>query len=259
MKNAFDKLFSLLGCCSENPEESSKLQLLVQITQSIDYKALSGAAALKKPFDEYYSLPKLEALERDDLKKRAEMIHKLVSFHSQLLQCIRSGNGPELSASDLPDFTSKKSISRLLDKISLSHRNVNYSNIGEADALALFSDSTIRSAQGLLDMLPVSCAYQKSLTEEDINKYMTNTLYCVPMVEFERVHQDFRTFAQKGEIALRIEKTRRKKHLLLKIATVMVCFGAAFGFSQFGLLSDSFLPVLYTIILVASIVFMIWG
>lgn len=259
MKNTLDKLLSLLEYCTDNSEEASKLQLLVEITQSTDYKELGSAVALRKPFNEFFSLPRLEEVGLDELIKREDLLPQLVSFHSILLKCIRSGNGSELSSCDYPDFTSVTSLTELRDRIRLSFGNTNYSNISDADAMELFSEKTIKSAKILFDMLPVSLTSSETITEEDINNNLENALYCVPIDEFERVHQEFLAFSQNGESIVRNEKTRRKKHALFKIATILVCFGAAFGFSQFGLFSEAFEPILYVILLAASVIFMIWG
>ncbi len=259
MKNAIDKLLSLLERCSENSDEATRLQLIASITQSQDYKELSRAIALQKPFQEYYSLPVLETLDNNTLKKREELRQKLVSFHTQLIQCIHSGNGYELTSKDLPDFTSNKSIARLLGKISLSYKETNYTNIGERDALELFSDTTVRSAKECFQMLPISLTRRESISEEGILNCMGKTFFCIPIDEFEETRKRFLDFARKSEQIVKKEKIRRKKHALLKIATILLSFGAVFAFSQFGLFSESFTQTMYGVILIASIIFMIWG
>lgn len=259
MKTAIDKLFSLLGRCSENGDETTKLQLIASITQSQDYKELSRATALKTPFQDYYSLAVLETLDNSTLLQREELLHKLVSFHTQLIQCVHNGNGSELTPKDLPDFTSNKSIARLLDKISLAHKKTNYSNIDAENALELFSDTTIRSAKECFERLPVSLTMQEVISEEDIEKNMGDTFFCFPIDEFEETHQVFLDFVKKGEQTVRGEKNRRNKHVLLKIAVILLCFGAVFAFSQFGFFPESFTQVLYSVVLIASIIFMIWG
>lgn len=259
MKTALDKLFSLLGRCSDNADETRRLQLLASITQSQDYKELSSATALSEPFQAYYALSVLETLDNNTLLQREELLHKLVSFHSQLIQCIQSGNGPELTPKDLPDFTSNKSIARMLDRISLAHKKTNYSNIGEENALELFSDNTVRSAKACFERLPVSLTTQETISEEDIKSYMGDTLFCIPINEFEETHQVFLDFVSKGEQTVNGEKTRRKKHALLKTAIILLCFGAVFAFSQFGFISESFTQVMYSVIFIASVIFMIWG
>ena len=259
MKTALDKLFSLLGRCSENTDETAKLQLIARITQSQDYKELRRAAAFQTPFLEYYSFSALDGLDIAALQQREQLLHKLVSFHSQLIQCINSGNGPEFTSGDLPDFTSSKSISRLLNKISLAHKNTNYTNISEENALLLFSDSTVRSAQACFDRLPVSLTRRKTISAEDIKNCMGDTLYCIPIDDFVEAHQRFLAFAMKSERTVQKEQTRRKKHALSKIAIILLCFGAVFSFSQFGFFQGSFTQTLYGVILIASIPFLIWG
>ena len=259
MKTAFDKFISLLGKCSENGDEATRLQLLASIIQSQDYKVLSRAVALKTAFQEFYSMPVLEVLDNKTLMEREKLLHKLVSFHYQLIQCIHGGNGPELTEKDLPDFISSKSISRVLSKISLSHKTTNYSNIGEEDALKLFSDTTVKSAQKCFELLPVSITRQESISEEDIIKNMGDSFFCISIDEFERIHQEFLDFAEKGERTIHAEKIRWKKHILLKIVVILLCFGAAFACSQYGLISEASTQIVYLVMLIAAILFMIWG
>lgn len=259
MKNVREKLISLLGLCSADETEATKLQLLTSIIQSEDYTALSKSVALKKLFEDLYDRTKLEELNNSELKNRCSLLHKLISFNKQLVQSIYYGNAPELTSEDLPDFTSLKSITKLCNKISLSHIVVNYSNISEDNALAIFSNTTIKSAQGCFNMLPVSITKEATIDEALIKQHMGDTLYCFNIEEFKACHKDFLGFAEKSEEIIAKEKFRRKKHRLLKIAIVMLCFGAIYACSQFGLFSSNFTPALTLVMLIMAILFLIWG
>lgn len=258
MKNT-TKLLSLLNNCSENKEESARVQLISEIIQSSDYRVLQGTAAIQRPFVANYSVAELEKLDNAELDKRKKLLHKLVSFHEQLLGCIQSGNGPMLSPDDSPDFTSKKSISRLLKKISLSKNKTNYSNIDPSNALAIFDASTVKSAQNCFDLLPVSLSKRKEITESDITNNIGDTLYCIDISEFASIHKHFLEMSEKGETAISAEKIRRRKHRLFKIAIVLLCFGAIFAFSQFGIISDTYTSALSSVAIVAAILYLIWG
>lgn len=259
MKNVREKLISLLGLCADDEIEATKLQLLTSIMQSEDYTALSKSVALKKPFEDLYDRAKLEELSNSELENRSSLLHKLVYFNEQLVQCIYSGNGPELTGEDMPDFTSLKSVTKLCNKISLSHNIENYSNIPEDNALAIFSDTTIKSAQACFDMLPVSITKGESIDDASIKQHMGNTLYCFRIEEFNACHKNFLGFVEKSEAIIAKENFRRKKHRLLKIAIVMLCFGAIYACSQFGLFSGNFTPVLTFVMLIIAILFLIWG
>lgn len=259
MKNVRERLISLLGLCSDDKIEATKLQLLTSILQSKDYAALNKSVALKKIFEDLYDRTKLEELSNSELKKRGSLLHILVSFNKQLVQSIYSGNAPELTSKDFPDFSSIKSITKLCNRISLSHNVVNYSNISEDNALAIFSDTTVKSAQNCLDMLPVSITKEESIDEASIKQYMGDTLYCFNVEEFNACHKSFLVVAEKSEAIIAKEKYRRKKHRLLKIAIVMLCFGSIYACSQFGLLSDNFTPILTLVMIIIAILFLIWG
>lgn len=259
MKNVREKLISLLGLCSDDETEATKLQLLTSIIQSEDYAALSKSVALKKLFEDLYDRTKLEELSNSELKNRSSLLHKLVSFNKQLVQSIYYGNAPELTSEDLPDFTSLKSITKLCNKISLSHNVENYSNISEANALVIFSDTTIKSAQACFNMLLVSITKGATIDEALIKQHMGDTLYCFNIEEFKVCHKNFLGFAEKSEEIIAKENFRRKKHRLLKIAIVMLCFGAIYACSQFGLFSSNFTPALTLVMLIMAILFLIWG
>ena len=259
MKKVREKLISLLGLCSDDETEATKLQLLTSIMQSEDYSALSKSVALKKPFEDLYDRTKLEELSNSELKNRSSMLHKLVTLNKLLVQSIQTGNAPMLTSKDLPDFTSLKNITKLCKKISLSHNVVNYSNISEDNALAIFSDTTIKTAQKCFDMLPVSITKGNSIDETTVKHHMGNTLYCVDIEEFKACHKSFQGFAEKNEAIIENDNFRRKKHRLLKIAIVMLCFGAIFACYQFGLFSDIFTPIFAIVMLVIAIPYLIWG
>lgn len=259
MKNVKEKLISLLGLCSDDKTEATRLQLLTSILQSEDYYALSKSVALKKQFEELYDLTRLEELNNSELKNRYSLLRKLASLDEQLVQCIHSGNGPALISEDLPDFTSLESITKLCNKISLSHKIENYSNISEGNTLSIFSDATIKSAQDCFDMLPVSVSKEDTIDEASINQYIGDTLYCVNIGEFNTCHKNFLGFTEENEAIIAKEKFRRRKHRLLKFATVMLCFGAIYACSQFGLFSDTFTPIFTLVMLIVSILFLIWG
>lgn len=258
MKNT-NKLFSLLSDCSDNKSESTRVQLIAEITQSPDYRCLQSAAALQRPFAENYSITELEKLDNSELDRRSKLIHKLLSFHTQFLECIHSGNGPTLSVDDSPNFTSEKSISRLLKKISTSPKITNYSNIDGNNALAIFDNSTVKSAQECLDLLPVSLSKCAEITESDITRNMGNTLYCIDISEFDTIHRQFLDSSEKCEHIIYSEKIRKRKHRLLKTAIVLLCFGAIFAFSQFGIISNKYTPALSAASIVAAILYLIWG
>ncbi len=259
MKNVREKLISLLGLCSDDNTKATKLQLLISIMQSADYSELGKSDALKKPFEDLFDRAKLEELSSSELKNRGMILHKLAPLGKQLVHCIHAGNAPELTSEDLPDFTSLKSITKLCNKISLSQSVENYSNISEKNALAIFEDTTKKSAQECFDMLPVSITKAETINEETITRYMGNTLYCINIEEFKTCHKNFLGISEKSEAIIANEKFRRKKHRLWKIAVVMLCFGAIYACSQFGLFSDNFTPVLTLVMLIIAIMFLIWG
>ena len=259
MKNIREQLISLLGLCSDNETEATRLQLLTSITQSADYSELSNSIALNKVFQDLYEYPKLEALNNSELKDRESLLHKIVSFNKQLIQSIHSGNSPELTNEDSPDFTSQKSITKLCNKIRLSHDITNYTNISEDNALDVFKDTTVKSAQECFDMLPISITKNDKIDETVIKEYMGDTLFCVNIEEFKTCHEKFLEIVEESEPIIKKEKLQKKKRMLIKIAVIMLCFGSIYACSQFGLFSDIFTSVFTFAMIAISILFLIWG
>ena len=259
MKKEIEKLIFLLRLCSDDETEAIKLQFLVNIISSDDYLAFSKSAALKNPFEELYELSKLEVLSNSELKKRRALLHNIVYFNNQLVKSIHFGNGPELTDNDLPDYTSLKSITQLCNKIHISNDVTNYTNISEENALAVFSDTTIKSAQKCFDMLPISVAKADVIDEAMIIQNMGTTLFCINIEEFETCRKNFLVYTEKCENIIADENLRRKKHRLFKIAIVMLCFAVIYTCSQFGLFLDTFTPMLTFIMFFISILFLIWG
>ena len=259
MNNTREKLISLLGLCSDNETEATKLQLMTSIIQSADYSTLSKSVVLKKPFEDLYEYSKLEGLSNNELKTRESLLHKMVYFNGQLVQSIHSGNGPELTNEDQWDFASLYSITNLCNKIHLYHGIMNFTNISEENALAIFSDATVKSAKKCFDMLPISITKTNDIDEETIRRHMGNTMFCVSIEEFRACHKSFLGFAEKSETIIEKEKFRKKKYRLIKIAIIMLCFGSIYTCSQFDLFSDTFTPALTLVMLVIAILFLILG
>ena len=229
MSKTNKELLSLLSLCSDNKDNAEKVSVIAELTDSSDYIIIESSEALKELFQKCYDISVLENLSIEELKKRSKMLHKVASFNKQLIQCIKSGNGSQLSSKDAPDLSSEKSISRLLDMISLAYKQTNYSNISENNALALFSDNTVKSAQKCFDMLPVTLAKQTSITEEQISQYMGNTLYCIDIDEFRQIHKSFLKSTYENEKLIEKNKMHIKKFILIKIAIIMLCIGAVFS------------------------------
>ena len=173
--------------------------------------------------------------------------------------CVRTGNGPELAHDQLPDFSSAASINELLRKIKVTKSRTNYTNISNTNILELFSKNTISSAIECFNRLPVSLSKSETISEGEISAVLGDTQYCIDIQEFDAIHREFLESSRKDEKIIAKEKLRRKRHFLLKIALALLCFGAIFGFYQFGLITESFAINLSMVFIGATIVFLIWG
>ena len=253
------KLHELLKLCSDNNDEASKLVLLDRITHSADYHTIQNTTALKEVSDKYYSLSALESLSVNELKQRESLLYETAAVCDILRKCIHYGNGPELTEKDKPDFSSLDSIIELKNKIILSKMQKNYSNIRDGDELSLFSKEAVKNAQDCFDRLPVSISMSGVIEEKDLTECMKDTLYCVDIAQFDSIRQSFMTFVQNSEKIVNRERIRRKKHFLFKLATVMICFGSIFSFTQFDLISETYSTNLSAMMLIASFLYMIVG
>lgn len=252
-------LLLLLRLCSDNVDEAIKLQYLANIFQSSDYQELCKSATLKNTFEELYEFSKLEALNNSELKGREVLLHNLLSFNKQVVRCISYGNGPELSDDDIPDFTSSKSILAFLKKIHLTQDKLNYTNITETNALEIFSDKTIKSAQECFDMLPISLTKSIKIQEPKIAHCLNNTSFCINIAEFESIHKNFLSVAEKDEEIIATENFSNKKYRFIKVAVVMMSFGGIYACTQFNVISDTYTPSFTLVMLIAAVLFLIWG
>ena len=259
MNKPWEKLITLLNLCSDNGNEAKKLRELALITQSSEYEALSNNASLKPIFSKLYSYPVLQALGPSELTKRSQAIRKAYSLYNRLTWCIRTGNGPELAHDQLPDFSSAASINELLKKIKVTKSRTNYTNIDNSTVLELFSERTISSALECFNRLPVSLSKSETISESEISAALGDTMYCIDIQEFDAIHRDFLESSERDERTIAKEKLRRKRHFLLKIALALLCFGAIFGFYQFGLITESFAITLSMVLFGTTIAFLIWG
>jgi len=253
------KLHELLRLCSDNNEEAAKLILMDVITHSEEYHTVQNNAALADVFKNYYSLYALESLNVKELKERQKLLHETALICDKVMKCVHYGNGPELSEKEMPDFTNLESVIELKNRIVLTTKQKNFSNIKEEDAFSVFSDRTIKSAQECFDLLPVSVTTKGVISDTDISDFMKDTLYCVDIAQFDSILQNFTTFAQNSERIVSKERMRKRKHRLFKIATVMVCFGSIFSFYQFGLISEAYGTTFSGMMLIISLLYLIVG
>lgn len=252
-----DKLLSLLDMCSDNKSESERLSLLAGITCSSDYNSLCNARAIKAAFEKDYSFEALERLNNNELQSRKKMLKDISTLYPRLIKCLYNGNAPELG--DAPDLTSEKSISKLLDAIKTTTQTTNYSNINVENALLLFEDSTIRSAQECLNMLPVSLTKKNEISEKEIKDYMDKTYYCVNIEDFQKKHKEFLSLSSESEQIIEMNSIKGKKRVLMKICVTLITFASVFICSQFKLLDTDFLPVLYGSCFGACLLYWILG
>ncbi len=257
MRETTGPLLTLLKHCAEGREEAEKLELLARITQSREYTFLRDAEAFQKPFEEIYTWQSLTALGIDELRQREALLPKLTAVNARLVQSIHSGNAYELSSEDFPNFTSDDSVSRLLSKIRISPDKCNYSNIPDEEALILFSEKTVKSPQTCLQMLPLSVSGSDTITEEMLNACMGTMRYCIPISEFTAAHRTFLELSEKSKRLTDRERLRFRRHRLWKAAVSLLCLGAVFSVSQFGLVLESDMPLLYTVVMAGATVFMI--
>ena len=129
-------------------------------------------------------------------------------------------------------------------------------------SLVLFDETTIKSAQECFDSLPLSLNKDedyKEISEDDISQCTGRTPYCINISEFNSIHKDFLDMSSKGEEKVNSEKNRKRKKMLFKIALILLCLGSVFAASQFDIISETFTLTLYTTVLIASIIYLIWG
>ena len=259
MKNIREQLITLLKLSSDDQSAAIKLQLLSNITRSAEYSALSKSNVFKQLFEDLFERSKLKELGNSELRKRLSLLKKLSDFSNKLVQSIRCGNATELSVNDTPDFTSSSSITAVLRKIRISPDITNYTNLTEDNALEIFSDKTIKSAQECFDMLPVAITKSAEIDEETIKLYMGETLFCINIEEFNACHEGFLALAETSEAVIEKERFRKRKRRLLKIAIVMLCFGAIYTCCQFSMLLSAITPMLLLGMIIIAIPFLIWG
>lgn len=231
----------------DNSDEKS--EIIKGITDSYEYKMLKSSVLMKEVYMHFFTPFILESLTITELIERAQSIKKIPSFTTQLVQCIRSGNGPELTSKDYPDFSSQGKVQKTLKKISLAHKITNYTNISEKDALKLFSDDTVKSARECFESLPRSVTGKQHISENEISACMGDSLYCVPIEEFEAIHKDYLDYSEFVDSDIKVLSGKRSSRMLFLIALILICLGVPFCLWQFDLISTGMMIVLFFLIL----------
>lgn len=259
MKDYGQKLLSLLNICAENQNESEKLKWLANIIRSDDYAQLQRNTNFRIEYQENYSVEQLEKLDLPELKERKKHIADTSRMFRLLQEAIRFGNAPALRKEDAPDFHDMRTITNLSDRLTVSDRRENFTNIDEKNYMRIFDDKTIKSPKTCFDLLPLSLAQKAEITECDIQNALEGRVFCVDAEKLHAVHSSFLGFSVKAEETLRKEKLRRKKHRLFKIAVVMLLCLVFFACDQFKLFASADSTCVALLFCLSSVVFMIWG
>ena len=259
MGNVIDSLLNLLSLSADDKTEAVKLRTLRTITQSSDYSTLSKSGSFVQLFDDMFSIKKLDELSQEVLDERAVLLQNIVAFNNHLVESIHFGNAPELTEDDRPDFTSLQSIKAAYDKIQVSSNVTNYTNLTDKNSLNAFSSRTIKSAKDCLKLLPLSTMKLDNIDETLISHNLGDNLFCVNIDEFKNSHSQLLNYIEQKESIIENEKFRKRKHRLLKAAIVMLC-GGMFSVCLFlNLFSSGFSALFILVLLIASILFLIWG
>ena len=259
MKDFTQKLLSLLHTCADDQEESGRLMQLAKIIRSEDYQELENHHAFRTEYQAEWTVAQLESLSSEELQKKALELHNLAEMLRRLQKAILWGNGPDLTQYDFYSFKNHQLISKLVDKLSLSKTQKNYSNIDDRCLMKIFEPATVKSAKDCFAMLPLFVTKKSQITEEDLRAAMSSRLYCVNIEEFHRVHREFLEFSSQAEETIKNEKQRRRKHGLFKAAVVMTLFLAIFACDQFGLFSQTYTAAFSVMMFFNILLYLIWG
>ena len=256
LKSATGKLYLLFSACLPNNEEVKKRLLLEQITESKEYRELEAYNPMNNAFNELYSKDKLSGFSVNELSEIKKAIPKIIPVTTKLINSIKYGDAWKLSAKDLPNFYSPKSLDNLSAKLSAVDGAENITNITDNNFMAIFSDKTVTSLEPINSVLTVS---DLKNMKKAIKTKLSNKSYCINTAEIANIKDQFDEAI--GELNKFESSIKYQKYRLInrKIAVTAVILLIMVGMATLDLMHGLSLGFFEIIAIISTVIYWIKG
>ena len=176
-KSSVGKLFYLFDMCSDTSDEYIEKNLLLeQILSDKKYIQITGKISDNNYFEEIFSRDRLIKMSNAQLSEIYDCIQIIPECIDKIKNSINYGNGYEIIKGDFPDFTSKKSIEKLCQKLNWNNPSFNVTNIASDDYFRIFEDDTVKNLDEFINTLNLS---DFDNINEIIEKKLEGKKYCI--------------------------------------------------------------------------------
>lgn len=188
MNEQTSALLSLLSRCEPADQELAKANLVSEITRLPEYRELSHRKAFQEPFQQLFTLEKLQAAPVTQLQKIRQALPLIPDCLDNILYSLKNGGCPQLTEQDRPDFTDAASVRKISARLEKASGR-NFTNISPAEFLCIFDPATVKSAGDIFGSLPCQCEDYNAALQQ----LLANQKYCIPEKEIQQLETGYQS------------------------------------------------------------------
>lgn len=255
MNNQSVTLLSILSRCTPQDESLSHESKLQSILHSPDYLEVSKREIFSAQFQELFASSKLRTYSSRQLSNVIKVLPLIPTVLEDLVYSLQNGAAPSLTRGDMPDFTDRESLERIIDKLHNS-TGKNYCNIAPDDFMAIFDKDTIKDINEDYYNLPANC---KDYSAAIANLY-NGKKYCISCQELQEKEQEYLEKVEHLEGEIRAAKKKKRARIFGKFAigAIAMLIPSLFG-GLTGLLSSGAVSMGTLIVFLVTLLFWIRG
>lgn len=227
INTSIGKLYTLLTTCEPNNEKIKKRLLILEITETEEYKALQVYQGAQSIMDDYYSPARLQERSYDELLEIQQIIPFLEDCIRKLYEVVCYGDVRKLSKLDEKDFYQTSKMKEFYNTVtSISKAGINITNIPEYDVWKVFSPDIILSIDQRLDEF-ASCDIDS--LEAAVPDILRADIYCISASELADQRKVYKDIDRREEtLRLRYQIVENKvfmKKVILSILSLPMIVG----------------------------------
>lgn len=221
------KLYTLLSACKPNNEKIKKRLLILEITETEEYKALQVYQGAQSIMDDYYSPARLQERSYDELLEIKQIIPFLEGCIRKLYEVVCYGDVRKLPKLEEKDYYQASKMKEFHNTVtSIPKEGINITNIPEYDMWKVFSPDIILSIDQRLDEF---ASYDIDSLEMAIPDILEADTYCISASEIADQRKAYKDIYRREEtLRLRFQIVENKvfmKKLILSILSLPMVVG----------------------------------
>ena len=248
-------LLTLVSACLPDHKQLKHYSLLEDIEVMGVYQDLAHQPVFREVYERYFHMERLDKMETDQLEEMKRILPKVTVCLRGIVTSLQKGAGPTLTEEDMPDFYNENKIDKLLEKLA-SGNGDNYTNITPDHFMDIFSKDTLKSGRELFGRFQVD--------EDDFGKAIQSVMnsqpYCISRDEMAHLESEYQNAVNEVSSRAGFFRQGLARRLTKKlVCCIFACMMPALVASMTGTMNSAMIEMSRTLIVIASIIFIIGG